>query len=501
LEAPLAEDRLRVMMVTSEVVPFAKAGGLADMVGALSHALMQAGHDLTVVLPRYYSVDIGRLRRIGDPLGVPVGDRQEWCAIYEGRIPDTEVPVYFLDHEELFGRDGIYGTRFEPSFQDNLQRFTVLCRGALQLALALDRRPDVVHAHDWPGALTPVYLSTVERSGPFSATGSLLTIHNLGYQGVFAKEEFPEVGLPWEHFHGSGFEFFDDVNLLQAGIRCAEVLTTVSPTYAEEIQTPAYGHRLDDLLRFRKGDLYGVLNGMDYEAWNPETDPLLAANYTQRAFVRGKARNKKAVQEELGLEVSSKVPLYGMVSRLVEQKGFGALCGPAHGSLSSICAQLDVQVAILGTGEAWCEDELTALSHRHPNLAVRIGYDERLAHLIEAGSDFFLMPSAYEPCGLSQMYSLRYGTLPIVRRTGGLADTVDNYDEATGEGTGFVFEELSPSAIYNTVGWSLWAWHNRPDHIKAMRARAMKQRFDWSESARRYEELYRLAIDKRLGRA
>ncbi len=488
------------MMVTSEVVPFAKAGGLADMVGALSHALMLNGHDVRVVLPRYYSVDPGRLRRIGEPLGAPIGGGEEWCAVYEGKIPGTEVPVFFLDHEELFGRDGIYGTRVEPSFHDNLRRFAVLCRGALQLALALDWRPSVVHAHDWPAALAPVYLETVERDGPFAATGSLLTIHNLGYQGVFPKEEFPTLGLPWELFHGAGFEFFDDVNLLQAGIRNSDLLTTVSPTYAEEIQTSAYGHRLDDLLRFRSRDLYGVLNGMDYDLWDPATDPNLVANYSERAFTRGKSKNKAAVQEEFGLEVNAKVPLYGMVSRLVEQKGFGELCGPSHGSLASICAQLDVQVAILGTGEAWCEDELTTLAQRHPNLGVHIGFDNRLAHLLEAGADFFLMPSAYEPCGLSQMYSMRYGTLPVVRRTGGLADTVDNYDETTGEGTGFVFDELSPSAIYNTVGWSLWTWHNRPEHIKAMRARAMKQRFEWAESARRYEELYHLAIARRLGR-
>ena len=497
-EAQVVDHGLKVMMVTSEVVPFAKAGGLADMVGALAQALTGLGHDVRIVLPRYYSVDIGCLRRIGSPLGVPVEDSEEWCAVYEGRIPGTEVPVYFLDHEELFGRDGIYGTRIEPSFQDNLRRFALLCRGALQLAFAIDWRPDVVHAHDWPGALAPVYLNTVERDGPFAATGSVLTIHNLGYQGIFPKDEYPTTGLAWDLFHGAGFEFFDDVNLLQAGIRNADVLTTVSPTYAEEIQTPAYGHRLDDLLRYRSDDLFGVLNGMDYEEWNPETDGLIAATYSSRGY-KGKATNKAELQREFGLDVDPEVPVYGMVSRMVAQKGFGQLCGPAHGSLASMCAQLDLQFAIIGTGEAWCEEELAALAQRYPNLGVRIEFNDRLAHLVEAGSDFFLIPSLYEPCGLTQMYALRYGSLPIVRQTGGLADTVENYDEETGEGTGFVFKEIDPSAIYNTVGWSLWAWHNRPNHITAMRRRAMKVRFLWEESALRYVDLYRSAMERRVG--
>jgi starch synthase len=488
------------MMVSSEIVPFAKAGGLADMVGALSAALGQLGHDVRVVLPRYYGIDLGRLRRIGAPLGVPLGDGEEWCAVYEGRMPGVEVPVYFLDHEELYGRDGIYGTRIEPAFGDNLRRFAVLCRGSLQLAKTLGWIPHIVHAHDWPAALAPVYLNTVDREGPFAATGSLLTIHNLGHQGIFDKSEFETVGLPWDSFHGAGFEFFDDVNLLQAGLRNADVLTTVSPTYAEEIQTPIFGHRLDGLLRYRSRALFGILNGMDYDEWNTESDPLLAATYSHRAYRRGKAANKAALQKAFELELNPKIPVYGIVSRLVEQKGFGALCGPAHGSLASMCTDFDVQFAILGTGEAWCEDELAALAQRYPNLSVKLAFDNRLAHLIQAGSDFFLMPSAYEPCGLAQMYALRYGTLPIVRATGGLADTVVNYDQDTGEGTGFVFQQLTPSAIYDTVGWALWAWHHRPKHLDAMRKRAMRVRFLWSDAAERYSDLYRSAIDRRLGR-
>ena len=490
----------RVMMVSSEAVPFAKAGGLGDMVGALADALTRLGHDVRVVLPRYYSIDLGRLRRIGDPLGVPLGGGEEWCAVYEARAPGSGVPVYLLDHQGFYGRDGIYGPRSKPDFKDNVRRFALLCRGALQLARVLDWVPQVVHAHDWPGALAPVYLNTVEHAGPFAATGSVLSIHNLGYQGVFDKVEYPTVGLPWELFHGAGFEFHDRVNLLQAGLLAADVLTTVSPTYATEIQTPAFGHSLDALLRHRHADLFGVLNGMDYEEWDPETDPYLVATYSGRAWKLGKARNKAAVQEAFGLTVDPEVPLYGMVSRLVDQKGFGALCGPAHGKLASMCTDFDLQFAILGTGDAWCERELSSLAERFPRLGVHIGFDERLAHLVQAGSDFFLMPSAYEPCGLTQMYALRYGTLPIVRRTGGLADTVVNYDQATGDGTGFMFDLLTPAAIYDTVGWSLWAWHHRPQHLDAMRKRAMKVRYSWDDAAVRYGELYQGAIDRRLGR-
>ena len=497
----MADAGLRVMMVASEAVPFAKAGGLGDMVGALADALARLGHDARVVLPRYYGIDSARLRKVGGPLGVPLGGSEEWCAVHEGRTPGADVPVYLLDHEGLYGRDGIYGTRSEPDFRDNLRRFALLCRGALQLAKSLDWAPHIVHAHDWPGALAPVYLNTVERFGAFAATGSVLSIHNLGHQGVFDKAQYPAAGLPWGLFHGAGFEFFDRVNLLQAGLRAADVLTTVSPTYAMEIQTPAFGHRMDGLLRHRRSDLFGVLNGMDYAEWNPANDPHLVATYSDRAWKRGKARNKAALQEAFGLAVDPALPLYGVVSRLVDQKGFGALCGPAHGSLAWMCANFDLQFAILGTGDAWCERELSSLAGRFPNLGVHIGFDERLAHLVQAGSDFFLMPSAYEPCGLTQMYALRYGTLPIVRRTGGLADTVVNYDQATGEGTGFVFDLLTPAAIYDTVGWSLWAWHNRPQHLDAMRKRGMKVRFSWADAAVRYGELYQGAIDRRLGRA
>ncbi len=490
---------MKILMVTSEFVPLAKTGGLADMVGALSAELMRMGHDVRVVMPRYYAIDVGGYEKHDAPLGIPLSFGEEWAGVFESRVGSAGVPVYLLDHEKFFGRDGIYGTREEPDFSDNVQRFTLLCRGAFQLCKSLGWTPEVIHGHDWPAALAPVYLNTWEKTGSFAETGSVLTIHNLGYQGVYPKEDIHIMQLEWEHYHGSGFEFFGKLNLLKAGLRNADILTTVSPTYAREIQTVEYGHQMEGLLRHRSNDLFGVLNGMDYEAWNPENDPLIPQQYSE-TNLEGKARNKAALQEAFGLPDDPERPVIGIVSRLADQKGFGELCGPTHGSLYEICTDLELDVVVLGTGDRWCEEELMALADRLPNLGVKLAFDNALAHLVEAGSDFFLMPSRYEPCGLNQMYSLRYGTLPIVHRTGGLADTVENFDPETGEGTGFVFDLLTPRAIYDTVGWAVWTWYNRRDQIDAMRVRAMQKRFRWEDSAARYEELYQWAIDRRTGR-
>jgi len=487
---------VKILMVTSEFVPLAKTGGLADMVAALSRQLVRDGHDVRVVMPRYGSIDISGSEPVEGPVGIPVGFGEEWVGV---RLVRTGVPVYLLDHERLFGgREGIYGDRITPDYPDNVERFTLLCRGAFQLCKSLGWTPDVVHSHDWPAALAPVYLNTWERTGTFENVGSVMTIHNLGYQGIYPKEDIHFTQLDWEHYHGSGFEFFGRLNLLKAGLVNADVLTTVSPTYAREIQTPEFGHSLDGLLRHRAPDLFGVLNGIDYDEWNPETDPLIERNYSEKTLDDKKA-NTEALRREFGLDHAPERPVIGIVSRLVDQKGFGELCGPTYGSLYRICADLALDFVILGTGDRWCEEELESLASRLPNLAVRLEFDNRLAHLIEAGADFFLMPSRYEPCGLNQMYSLRYGTLPIVHRTGGLADTVENLDEEREMGTGFVFDELTPQAIYDTVGWAIWNWYNRRDRIDAMRVRAMGKRFSWEASAARYAEIYQEAVDRRTG--
>ncbi|MDL2229103.1 glycogen synthase [Treponema sp. OttesenSCG-928-L16] len=485
---------MKILMAASEAVPYAKTGGLADAVSSLSIALARQGHDVRIVMPRYYSIDRSSLTQLEGAMGVPVGGGQEWCAVYSGLLPgspeDKPVCVYFIDHELFFGRDGIYGTPLEPDFMDNPRRFSFFCRSIFQLCRKIGWIPDIFHAHDWPAALVPVFLKYGEQQGDFSRSSSVLTIHNLGYQGIYSKENFPYTGLPWNVFYESGFDDWNMMNLLKGGLYSACKLNTVSPTYAEETKTQKSGFRLDGVLRYRSADYSGILNGIDTEVWNPAADTDIPKPYSIKNM-SGKALAKAKLQEEFGLPVNADVPVLGMIARLVDQKGVGELFGPSYGSAYSICRDMDIQMVLLGSGESWCENEIKSLAYRLPNFKARIGYCESLSHLIEAGSDFFLMPSRYEPCGLNQMYSLVYGTLPIVRRTGGLADTVENFDQDTGNGTGFMFDDLNPHSIYNTVGWAVWAYYNRRKQIEAMRLRGMKQDFSWDRSAEKYVELYK----------
>jgi starch synthase len=346
-----------------------------------------------------------------------------------------------------------------------------------------------MHCHDWPSCLVPIYLKKFKNRSAFNGSKSVLTIHNIGYQGIFSKHDIHYSLLDPEDFTGPETIYPARLNFLEAGVRNADVLTTVSPTYAREIQTEEHGHKLDNLLRERSNSLFGILNGIDYSLWNPETDRHLDYHFSTDNLEL-KAKLKTQLQKEAGLSIEPGIPLIGMVSRLVEQKGFGELCGPSYGSLYRMCSEMHVQFVILGTGADWCEKELKSIAERLDNLTVYLEFNERRAHLIEAGSDFFLMPSRYEPCGLNQMYSLSYGTLPIVRKTGGLADTVAHHDENTGSGTGFVFESLTPQGIYDAVGEAIQVWTYKPEHIRSMRKQAMKKRFSWESSARKYEQLY-----------
>ncbi|GHV78652.1 glycogen synthase [Spirochaetia bacterium] len=484
---------MKILMTASEAVPYAKTGGLADMVSALSLALAKLGHEVRIVVPRYYGVDRGKLTQLAGAMGVHVGGGEEWCAVYTTDLPGSPtknpVTVYFIDHEQFFGRDGIYGTPSEPDFLDNPRRFAFFCRACFQLCRKIAWFPEVLHAHDWPTALVPVFLKFGERQAEFANTVSVLTIHNLGYQGIYGKDNFGYTGLGWNDFYAAGFEDWNMMNLLKAGLYSADKLNTVSPNYAEETKTHAQGFRLDGVLRYRSADYSGILNGIDAALWSPKTDPYIPQTFSVQDM-SGKALAKEALQKEFGLPGNPNVPVLGMVTRLAGQKGVGALFGPAYGSAWSICRDMDLQFVLIGTGEAWCENELHSLSGRLSNFKAKVGYSENLSHLIEAGADFFLMPSQYEPCGLNQMYSLGYGTLPIVRNTGGLADTVSNYEEKTGNGTGFMFNDLTPSAIYNTVGWAVNAYYNRRDHIEAMRLRGMKQDFSWEKSAKKYVAMY-----------
>ena len=492
---------MKVLMATSEAIPYAKMGGLADMVSSLSLALARKGHEVCIVMPRYYGMNKEelKLKALEGPMGVPMGGGEQWCEVYTGTLPrgskKNPVKVYFIDHENYFGRDGVYGVPSEPDFLDNPRRFTFLCRAVFQLCRKLNWYPDVLHSHDWPGALVPVFLKYGERQGGFSRTVSVLTIHNLGYQGVYGRDNFYATGLGWDAFYSAGFEDWNMMNLLKAGICSTDVINTVSENYMEETKTPAYGFRHDAILRARAADYKGILNGIDTEIWNPAKDPFLPEPFNTKDL-SGKAKAKEALQMELGLPPSPATPVIGLISRLVDQKGVGELFGPTYGSAYPICRDMNIHFIVLGSGETWCENEIRTLEGKLSNFRAVIGYSEKLSHLIEAGSDFFLMPSRYEPSGLNQMYSLIYGTIPIVRNTGGLADTVENFNEETGSGTGFMFDDLTPQAIYNTVGWAVWAYYNRKPHIDAMRIRGMKQDFSWDRSAEKYLELYEETIKK-----
>jgi len=490
-------------MVTSEAVPYVKTGGLADMVSSLSISLAKLGHEIKIALPRYYSIDRGSLKQLPGAMGVPVGGGEEWSAVYTALLPGAAkknpVEVYFIDHEILFGKDGVYGTPSEPDFLDNPRRFTFFSRAAFQLCRKIDWYPDVIHAHDWPSAMAPVYLKFAERisgdAGGFEKTASALTIHNLGYQGIYYKDNFNYTGLGWDVFYNAGFEDWHMMNFLKAGLYSADKLNTVSPNYAEQTKTLADGFRLDGVLRYRSADYSGILNGIDTKVWNPQKDKLIPRPYSA-SDMSGKEAAKKELQRHFALPEDSSVPVIGMVTRLSEQKGVGELFGPTYGSAWAICSDMKLQFVLVGSGEPWCEHEIRSLSSRLSNFKAHIGYSEQLSHMVEAGADFFLMPSRYEPCGLNQMYSLIYGTLPIVRRTGGLADTVINYDEGKGTGTGFMFDDLNPSSIYNTVGWAVHTWYNNREHIDAMRRRAMKHDFSWEKSAKKYVALYEEALGK-----
>ncbi|MDR2136501.1 MAG: glycogen synthase [Treponema sp.] len=493
---------MKILMASSEAHPYAKTGGLADMVSALSITLAKLGHEVRIAIPRYYGIDRDSLAPLEGAMGVPVGGGEEWCAVYTadlpGSPPKNPVRVCFIDHEKFFGRDGIYGNPWEPDFLDNPRRFSFFSRAVFQLCRKTGWFPDLLHSHDWPSALVNVYLKFWERPlgerGEFAKTASVLTVHNLGYQGVYGKDNYGCTGLGWDVFYNAGFEDWDMMNILKAGLYSADKLSTVSPHYAEETKTQAQGFHLDGVLRYRSADYSGILNGIDTAVWNPAKDAYIPLKYGISNLAEGKARAKKALQKEFGLPLSAEVPVIGMVTRLTGQKGVGELFGPGYGSAWAICRDMKIQLVLLGSGEPWCENEVQSLASRLPNFRCRIGYREDLSHLVEAGSDFFLMPSRYEPCGLNQMYSLAYGTPPIVRNTGGLADTVENYNQETGEGTGFMFDDLSPQAISDTVGWAVWAWYNQRPRIEAMRVAGMKKDFSWEKSAKKYVELYQSCL-------
>jgi starch synthase len=482
-----------VLFAVSEAAPFARTGGLGDVSGALPKALGRLGHDVRLIMPLYRAVDRARHRlvTVASGIDVPTGVGTQTVELLEGRLSDR-VPVYFVGHGPSFDRDGLYQGPSGGDFPDNAERFGLFSRAALEACRALSIRPDLVHAHDWQTALLPVYLRAVLPDDPFfRETRTVFTIHNLGYQGLFPRETLPRLGLPWDLFSLGGLEFYGNVNLLKGGLVFADLLTTVSRRYSQEIQHAEQGFGLDGVLRERHQDLFGILNGIDPEEWNPATDPYIVARYSS-ADRSGKARCKQDLQTRLGLAVRADVPVLGVISRLAGQKGLDLLR-----DIMDELLKLDVQLALLGSGDKGLESDFLTLAAGHPSkLGVRIGFDIALSHQIEAGADLFLMPSRYEPCGLNQMYSLAYGTIPVVRATGGLDDTIVQFDPATGRGNGFKFLDATPGAFFDALRQALSLFPEKV-HWDRLVANAMGADYTWDRSAREYERLYRLALAKR----
>jgi starch synthase len=426
-------------------------------------------------------------------LSVPMWFGSARARVRLGRLPGTDVPVYFLEHHRYFDRPHLYGPPAH-AYPDNLERFAFLSRGALELVKAIGWIPDVIHAHDWQTALVPVYVDTVEWAQPLHGSATVYTIHNLAHQGVWDRGALAVTGLGFEHYNAREFEHFGTTNLTKAALYHGTKLTTVSPRYAREIQTSAYGCGLDGVLAERSLDLVGILNGIDTTEWDPATDPRLAAPFDVDDLA-GKARCKAALQREAGLPVRPEVPVLAVVARLVRQKGLDVL---AH-ALDRVLGW-DVQMIVSGTGEPEAEAFFSLRARaRRDRLCAWIPFDDARAHRIHAGADFLVMPSRFEPCGLTQLYAMRYGTLPIVRATGGLADTVASYDEASGDGSGFLFHDLRPDSLADTIGWAVSTWYERPAHVERMRRRAMARDSSWDRSAREYVELYLAAYARRRG--
>lgn len=464
---------MKIVMCASEVVPFAKTGGLADVLGSLPLALEQTGHDVSVIMPGYPVVRTAKVK----------GYRA--CMRDVSRVTiGKKCKVYFVNHDFYFNRPGLYGDG-NGDYSDNLDRFSFFSRRALEIIKALKVKPDIVHCHDWQTGLVPVYLKSLYASDPFfKKTRSVITIHNIGYQGIFHKEEFPKLGLDWGYFTMDRLEFYDTINLLKGGIVFSDVINTVSPTYSREILTEQFGFGLEGVLCNRKTDVYGILNGLDYSVWDPAKDEFIAQTYS--VSDRGpKAASKRALQRFCGFAAKKTVPVIGIVSRLAQQKGFDIFSQIAE----QVCA-MDVQMVVLGSGDAKYQRMFEMLEQRFPGrVSVHTGFDDPLAHKIYAGSDLFLMPSYYEPCGLGQMIALKYGTLPIVYKTGGLADTVN-------AGNGFVFDNYTPSALLKAVSQALEVFKNRASW-DAMVEYAMRCNFSWLESARHYERMYEKALLKK----
>lgn len=478
---------MNVLFVAAEGVPFSKTGGLADVIGALPKELQELGVNVRVVLPKYgdtppqYEKEMELVHRFS----VQLGWRNQYCGVL--KLVHEGVVFYFIDNESHFKRPGTYG------FFDDGERFAFFNRAVLEALPFLDFQPDVIHCHDWHAGMIPVMLTQYRNQEFFRSIKTVFTIHNLQYQGVFPKSILGDLlGLGWEHFNVNGVEYHDQVSFMKGGLNYSNALTTVSPTYAQEIQTPFYGADLEGVLARRQSFLSGIINGIDTEEWNPQTDPHIVRNYTWRSLKR-KEENKVALQEELGLTQDPGIPMLGMVTRLARQKGLDLV---AH--VIQEILELRLQIVVLGTGEEQFEQMFKHFAASHPDqVSANIRFENVLAHKIYAASDMFLMPSLFEPCGLGQLIAMRYGSLPIVRETGGLKDTVMPYNEVTDEGLGFSFANYNAHELLFTVQRAVHLYEAEKEGAwKSMVGRAMRSDFSWEQSAKKYKELFEQVVSK-----
>lgn len=489
---------MKILILSSEVVPFAKTGGLADVAGALPIQLAAMGHDVRVAMPKYGSVDEGKfhLLPILADFEVSLGESRIPGRMKRTTFPDTNVPVYFAESDTYFARKGLYGENGKD-YPDNALRFAFFCKSVFWLLKQIDWTPDIIQCNDWQTALIAVYLRTqseIRDHDAFRSISVLYTIHNLAYHGDFAADVAPQIDIGPELFHPAGLEFYGRLNLMKGGIIFADQISTVSKRYADEIQTREYGAGLEGVLAQRRDSITGILNGIDYRIWNPETDSLIPAHYSAKRFA-GKATCKNLLQTDCDLPDNPDVPLIGIISRLDPQKGFDLIAD----ALDEILA-MDVQMLLLGTGLPEYHRIFERAARKYDKkLSANLRFDNKLAHRIEAGSDMFLMPSRYEPCGLNQLYSLKYGTIPIVRATGGLADSITDFTPDTlesGTATGFVFEEYSAAAMLDAIRRAVDAYKKKRTWKQLMR-NAMAQDFSWAASAQEYEKLFEQMIASR----
>jgi starch synthase len=481
---------MKVLLASSEVFPFAKTGGLADVAGALPKALKTLGIDVRVIMPKYKGIEEKGfpMTYTGQRISCSISERLVDAEIVECRYGD--VTVYLIDKDEYYFRDNLYSTQ-DGDFIDNAERFIFFSKAVLETIKAIDFVPDCIHCNDWQTALVPVFLKAKHRQDPLlSRIATLLTIHNLGYQGLFWHLDWHLLNLGWEYFTPHFLEFYGKINCLKGGIVFSDIVNTVSDKYSKEIQTPEFGAGLEGILRTRKDDLYGIVNGIDYDDWNPQIDRHLPVQYDAGSIDNKKAC-KSALQKAFGLPVDNARPLISSISRLADQKGFDLVSEGFDRLLA-----LNVQYVLLGTGERKYHELFTRLSAKHPDsFAVKIAYDNALAHLIEAGSDIFLMPSQYEPCGLNQLYSLKYGTVPVVRAVGGLEDTIIDEPASPQTRTGFKFREYSVEAMIQAIQRAIDLYHD-PAEWRSMLKRCMEQDFSWEKSAREYVSLYEKAVQR-----